>query len=231
MDASEQLRHVGEVLALFDAEVLERCCCYFAGGCRLAFDLGAHRVSRVLDFLCSDAAGYRELRTTVHDHGYAGLFGQQAASMDLPREIRADAYGIRFPVVLDQATVRVELAREARVALHDPARVAWSVAPCLSILDCYTEKLLANSDRGADLDELSRDLIDLAALRLAHGPVPDDAWAAAIDAYGPSVRIDVARGADRFLSDRAYRARCEQGLQVRDLAAILRGVELLRRET
>ncbi|HVY48755.1 MAG TPA: nucleotidyl transferase AbiEii/AbiGii toxin family protein [Minicystis sp.] len=134
--------------------------------------------------------------------------------------------GFRFG--FGAALVRVELVREARVPLGEPARVSWARVPCLAIVDCFTEKLLANADRGADPDDLSRDLIDLAALRLAHGAVPDAAWSAATAAYGPSVRADLARAVDRFLGDAVYRDRCAERLTVRDPEAIRRGVEVLR---
>src|SRR5947207_3315551 len=82
-----------------------------------------------------------------------------------------------------EAPVRVELVREGPVALHAAEHEPWTKAPCLARVDCYTEKLLANSDRGADPDELSRDLVDLAALRIAYGPVPPESWSAAEAAY------------------------------------------------
>lgn len=230
MDGSERLRRLAALLERFDADRLAQTKFYFAGGCRLAFALGAHRESRDLDFLCSDADGYREMRSAARDAGYRAFFGDGARDLELPREPRIDSYGIRFPVVLAGATVRVELVREARIELHPPEREGWTRAPCLATLDCYTEKLLANADRGADPDELSRDLIDLSALRLAHGPIPAGAWAAAERAYGPSVRRDLASSAKRFVELSAYRERCASGLLVSDPSAILRGVELLLSE-
>ena len=55
-------RHVLALLEALDAELLERCGFLFGGGTRIALELDEYRESQDIDFLCSRAAGYAELR-------------------------------------------------------------------------------------------------------------------------------------------------------------------------
>jgi hypothetical protein len=119
------------------------------------------------------------------------------------------------------------MIREARITLGAAERAAWTPVPILSITDAFTEKLLANSDRGADRDELARDLVDLAILRVSHGPIPETAWIAAEGAYRAAPRLDLRRAADRFLADPEYQRRCFEGLDVERADDVLRGVHAL----
>jgi hypothetical protein len=85
---------------------------------------------------------------------------------------------------------------------------------CLSLVDCYAEKLLANSDRWADRQFLARDLLDLAALRRARGPVPEVAWSKSKSAYRDTIRTDLAKTLAAFDGDEAFRRRCWEGLAI-----------------
>ena len=211
----EAHRIVLQILEAFRPEALEAFACPFAGGTRLAMDLGEFRESRDVDFLCADASRYADLRLAVAHDGYAALFtGEGLAALGLPREPRADSYGVRFPVIVGARSIRVELIREGRIPLGAPVRPAWSPVACLAIVDCFAEKLLANCDRWPDRDSLARDLVDLAALSEAHGPVPAEAWHAAESAYKGLVRESLRRAAESFLGDATYQARCFDGLSV-----------------
>jgi hypothetical protein len=214
----ETHRRIQRVLEALDADALARFSCWFGGGTRIAMGLGEYRESRDIDFLCSDASGYADLRVAVGQDGYKTLFVAEH-SVELPREIRADQYGVRFPAVVDGQSIRVELVREARIELTHPARPSWTDIACLSIGDCYAEELLANCDRWADTDSLSRDLIDLAALRRAHGPIPDKAWHAAESAYKTAPRDALRRAALAFLGDAKRGERCTAGLVIDEAKA------------
>ncbi len=98
-------------------------------------------------------------------------------------------------------------------------RPRWAPVACLSIPDCYAEKLLANCDRWADSDSLFRDLIDLAALRSAHGTIPDSAWRAAESAYKSAPREALRKAGLACLGDAARRARCSAGLGIAEADA------------
>jgi hypothetical protein len=227
-------RLIADVLDSFDAAALARLRCYFAGGTRIAIDLGEFRESRDIDFLCSDAAAYAELRFAIRERGYPALFRSAYTDrLTFPRQPRSDQYGIRFPAVIAGTTLRIELIREARVELGEPVFPTWTGVPCISIADCYTEKLLANSDRWADHDTLARDLIDLAALRERHGPIPDSSWNAAENAYRAAIRSDLGKAARAFLEDAAFRTRCFRGLAIESTRedGLTAAVNLLLAET
>jgi hypothetical protein len=224
----EAHRVVLTVLRGLRAEVLRRCRFLFGGGTRIVLELGEYRESKDIDFLCSDPQGYSDLRFEVSRQGYPALFTSEGLEqLQFPREMRIDQYGIRFPVILEAATLRIELIREARIELDSGEQPAWAPVDCLSIPDCFAEKLLANSDRWADRQFLSRDLMDLAALRAQYGPVPEPAWRKVETAYKSAPVEDLRKALGLINGDSAYRQRCFQGLAVSNPTKLLQGLELL----
>jgi hypothetical protein len=225
----EQHRNVLALLAAFDSQKLARCKCLFAGGTRIVLELDEYRVSHDVDFLCSDSEGYAELRFEAAKGGYESLFDRnRAADLGFPREMRIDQYGIRFPVVIASDSIRVELIREARIGLDPAVQPDWSPVGCLSLLDCYAEKLLANADRWADRQVLSRDLVDLCALRWRVGPIPEEAWKKVEVAYRTAARDDLRKALSAFEQNVPYRQQCFQGLGIDAPEGILKGLSLLR---
>jgi len=217
---------MARVLDALDPDVLERACFRFGGGTRIALAHGEFRLSRDLDFLCSDARGYADVRATARARGYDGLF-RDTTGLAFPREIRADQYGLRFPVLVGATSIRVELIREVRIELGPEEHAGWTSLPLLSIEDTFAEKLLANSDRWADRGDMARDLVDLAVLRSAHGPIPEAAWRAVAIAYRSGPLEDLRKAAAYFLAEPAFQERCFAGLDVVDGDSVRRGVELL----
>ena len=227
----EPHRFVLAVLDSLRADVLTRCGFLFGGGTRIVLELEEFRESKDIDFLCSDPSGYADLRFEATTCGYGALFTDAGmARFRLPREMRIDQYGIRFSLSWEEVSLKVELIREARVGLEPGIRPAWSPVDCLSLVDCYTEKLLANSDRWADRQVLSRDLIDLAALRHYRGSIPDLAWKKAEAAYRSSPRTDLQKALSLFVDNPEYQRRCLEGLGVERQAEILSGIKLLQEE-
>lgn len=170
-----------------------------------------------MDFLVSDANGYRELRQLL-THPAAALAGvTRPGAMPLVamREIRADQYGIRTMVRMDGQGIKLEIVREARIALEspDPNDTLCGVHT-LTRLDLATSKLLANSDRQADDGVFSRDVIDLAMMGL---PLPAlrAALAKAELAYGPSVARDLGKAIDRVQNREGWLDRCMQVMAMR----------------
>jgi hypothetical protein len=206
-------REVAKLLDGVDGAALAAFGCCFGGGTRIALELGEFRESRDLDFLTSDGDGFAALRLLVRDRGCGALFAA-GAGLSFPREARIDQYAVRFPVAVGAASLRVELIREARIVLDAASVVSWCRAPCLTIADCFAEKLLANSDRWPDDSVLSRDLIDLAALRARFGAIPPGAWAKAEGAYRAAPRLDLRKAAVRFLAGDEHRERCFSGLGI-----------------
>jgi hypothetical protein len=224
----EHHRKVLALLATFDGEMLTRCNFHFGGGTRIALELDEYRDSHDIDFLCSDGEGYTELRSAASPLGYDAIFKPEARNqLQLPREMRIDQAGIRFPVEMGGSMIRVELIREARIELDSGVKLDWCPVRCLSIPDCYAEKLLANSDRWADRQVLSRDLIDLSALRRMKGPIPQIAWEKVEGAYRMACRDDLLKALLAFLENEAHQQRCFRGLDIDEPAEILAGLSQL----
>jgi nucleotidyltransferase AbiEii toxin of type IV toxin-antitoxin system len=227
----EQHRNVVSLLAAFAERDLSGCKFFFGGGTRVVLDLEEYRESRDIDFLCSDAEGYADLRFQAATRGYDALFRPDGREkLNLPREMRIDQYGIRFPVEFGASLIRVELIREARIALDPGIRPDWSSVDCLTLTDCYAEKILANSDRWADRQILSRDLIDLSFLRKRIGPVPERSWEKTERAYRSAARVDLVKAIAAFIGDARHQKRCFEGLQVEHPEEALAGMDLLRRD-
>jgi hypothetical protein len=221
-------RRVLAVLQALQAERLREHRFWFGGGTRIVLELGEYRESHDIDFLCADPGGYAELRQRAASDGVAALFTpERRAGLSFPREIRIDQYGIRFPVEIGGEMLKIELIREARISLEAGIRPAWSPVDCLTDTDCFAEKLLANSDRWPDRQFLSRDLVDLAALRRQRGPIPGEAWDKAVAAYRSAPETDLDKALAAFERDAAYRARCWVGLSVTNREPLEEGLRWL----
>jgi hypothetical protein len=227
----EQHRNVAALLSALDSQKLSGCKFLFGGGTRIVLELNEYRESHDVDFLCSDPEGYTELRYQASKGGYPALFRPNSGvDLEFPREMRTDQYGIRFPVMIAGDVIRVELIREARIELGAATKPAWSPVDCLSLPDCYAEKLLANADRWADRQVLSRDLIDLGALRYRIGPIPAAVWRKVEAAYRTAAHDDLSKALAVFDQDPQYRQRCFEGLQIKETQGILEGLSLLAQD-
>jgi len=178
----ERLHHqrIAKLLTSLDAALLSTRNCLFGGGTVITLLHGEYRESRDVDFLVSDLASYRELRGIVTKDGIAGLFTTPVKQL---RDARMDQYGIRTLVEIDEVPIKFEIVLEARIALdRPPDRNAVCGVRTLTPVDQVAEKLLANSDRWADDEVDSRDLIDL-AMMLKDGRIPLAAFEKAARAY------------------------------------------------
>ncbi len=176
-------RAVAAALAAMDHDRLAACQCWFGGGTEIVLELGEYRLSKDIDFLCSDADGYREMRSLATSGGVAALFD---APVRQERAFKTDQYGIRGIVSVVGMPLRFEIVREARIGLQGQPDLALGV-PRLTHADRIAEKLLANADRCQDRSTGFRDAIDLGMLALRLGPFPDAALAKAEQAYGDDV--------------------------------------------
>ena len=219
-------RQVYSVLSRLDADFLARARCFFGGGTRIVLELGEYRESRDIDFLCADRDGYRRLRETVAEHSLGAM---QAGEIALAREVRADQYGIRTFVELDDIRMKFEVVREARIDL-DGATVTGIPVACLSRGHCFAEKFLANADRGLDTSTLSRDIVDLAFMIEAW--TREDAntgLALAEAAYGDAVARSLAAVTRKMREDRSYRNQCIDGLAIGESKTLSAGLRALAR--
>lgn len=224
-------QRIAHVLAALNGETLRQHGCLFGGGTCIALRYGEYRESVDIDFLVSDAVGYRELRQllTCPDR-LAPITHTHAPPLVVLREIRADQYGIRTQVQMDGQAIKLEIVREARIALEPPvANDTVCGVSTLTRLDLATSKLLANSDRQADDGVFSRDVIDLAMIGM---PLPQlrAALAKAAVAYGPSVARDLGKAIDRLQTRTGWLERCMQAMAMQMPKAVLwQKVRALRR--
>ena len=206
-------QRIAHVLAALNGALLRQHGCLFGGGTCIALRHGEYRESVDIDFLVSDAAGYRELRQLVTGpQGLNALLRPGAEPLTVGREVRADQYGLRTKVQMDGQLIKFEMVREARMALEAPGNsdVICGIAT-LTLLDLAASKLLANSDRQADDGVFSRDVIDLAMMNLRL-PLLQAALAKAELAYGASVARDLAKAIDRLQERAGWLERCMQAM-------------------
>ena len=233
----ERLHHqrIAHVLSALDGAILRQHGCLFGGGTCIALRYGEYRESVDIDFLVSDAVGYRELRQLLTTPaGLAPITHASAMPLVVLREIRADQYGIRTMVQMDGQAIKLEIVREARITLEQPmANNMIDDTICglstLTRLDLATSKLLANSYDRADDGVFSRDVIDLAMMGL---PLPTlrAALVKAELAYGASVARDLGKAIDRLQNRQGWLERCMQVMAMQLPKAVLwQKVRALRR--
>jgi hypothetical protein len=213
------------ILECLDAEILTQGAAYFGGGTLLTLDFHEYRWSKDIDFISSvGTQGYKYLRTVVFEDGHEALF-RDLSKIQIGRST-TDQYGIRMIVFVDNVPIKTEIIAETRFQLDPPRYPQWSPVPCLSLNDCFTSKLLSNSDRYMDDSVEARDLIDLAILRL-QSPIPQISINKAENAY--EVMRPLKKAIERFQLRPNYREKCFIGLQIDpvEIPKIIDGIDLL----
>ncbi|MCD7110966.1 nucleotidyl transferase AbiEii/AbiGii toxin family protein [Rhizobium sp. DKSPLA3] len=192
---------IADVLSSMNHDVLRSAECWFGGGTAIVLRFGEYRRSLDLDFLCSSAAGYRDLRNAVIEGGPGALFSDEVS---LLRDVRADAYGIRMLLEYRGQPIKFEIVRETRIALTGERDPILGV-PTLSIEDMFAEKLLANADRCYDRAVGYRDAVDLGVLVQFRGSLPEVAVAKSEEAYGRDIARKLAGILNHLLNPDAVR--------------------------
>lgn len=215
-------QRIARILAVLDAETLLAHACLFGGGTCIALRHGEYRESVDIDFMVADAGGYRELRQLLtSERGLSAITRAGAIPLVPLRELRADQYGIRTQLQIDDQSIKFEIVREARISLDPPDEDdrLCGIAT-LSEIDLAASKLLANADRYADDSVFSRDLIDLAMLELtpAHWK---RAFGKAETAYGTAIRRDLERAVARIRQHPEWLARCQRAMAIAMPQALL----------
>jgi hypothetical protein len=223
-----RLEHHNKILTILeslDSDVLKEGSAYFGGGTLLALDFQEYRWSKDVDFIAPvSTSGYKYLRTVVFERGVQALF-RDLTRIQVGRGI-TNQYGIRMVVLVDGVPIKTEIIAEVRFEPDLPRYPEWSPVACLSLNDCFTSKLLSNSDRYMDDSVEARDLIDLAILRL-QSPIPQKAIEKAEKAY--EVMRPLASAVKRFQERPDYRQKCFLGLQVDEaqIPRIIDGIDFL----
>lgn len=213
------------ILDSLDEKLFRKAGAHFGGGTLITLLHDEFRFSKDIDFMCPVGDGYRVLRVAVADANFKPtVFFKRTNSLVFPREVKADQYGLRFPVLYKDQPVKFEIVAEGRIELESAVAYPWTDLPCLSNVDRFAEKLLANADRWMDESIESRDLIDLAAMRL-ETPIPAEAMIKAEKAYPVLTPLKKAIG--KFYRLEKYREKCFNALEINNRAKILDGLDLL----
>lgn len=223
MFSREQHQKILIVLNHLNAEFLSQSGAYFGGGTLVSLRHGEHRLSQDIDFMCCFDEKYTILRRELRRAGYSAIF-KNLDTITLPREIQADQYGVRFPVVVEGTTIKFEIIAEGLIKFGLPDYPTWSPVACLNKNDSVTEKLLANTDRWSDRRNKSRDLIDLSVMRLAN-PFHQSAIATAESVY-PAIE-HLQKAILNFQALPEYREECYTQLMISNPVAIADGLDLL----
>jgi hypothetical protein len=212
-------RRIARVLEALDATTLEASHCWFGGGTAIALSHGEYRESVDIDFLVSDLAGFRELRQRCTSRQGIRAVLRDGAAIETVGEVRADQYGLRTWLAVDDEEIKLEIVHEARISLDAPVETdrICGVAT-LTKLDLAASKVLANSDRWADDAVHNRDLIDLAMMRLDR-KLLRAAIEKARAAYGASVDRDLAKAVDALRRREGRLDECMRALRMLDVPA------------
>ncbi len=221
----EHHQKILHILNALDPAIFHETGAYFGGGTFITLLYGEYRWSKDVDFICPVGPGYRRLREIVFENSLnpSVLFSSHA-SLEFPRELTANQYGIRFLLVCNGTPIKFEIVAESRIQLEAPDSPEWLRVPCLSSIDRYAEKLLANADRWLDTSIASRDLIDLAVLRL-NNEQSGKAIEKAENAY--PVLDPLRKSLEKFQGSEKYRDKCFSALEITNRSLIIDGVDLL----
>ena len=215
-------RRIAQALGALNGPLLRENNCLFGGGTAIALLYGEYRESVDIDFLVSDVASYRELRQLLTGaSGIAAVVRRDAEPLIQRREVRADQYGIRTSLQVNEMPIKFEIVLEGRIdlAAPDPNKLLCGIAT-LTPLDMATSKLLANSDRWADDGVFNRDIIDLAMMAPSL-PLLREAAAKAGTAYGNAVLADLSRAVERIQNRPGWMERCMQAMDMQLPKALL----------
>lgn len=195
-------QRIVKVLAALDADLLQQAECYFGGGTAIVLSLDEYRESADIDFLCSSNDGYRLLRNATSND----LGSLLKAPIKHLRDVRMDRDAIRTVLEIDGQPIKIEFIKEGNTILQGGMDPVFGV-PTLSRVDMYTQKLLANADRGMDKSTMSRDIIDLSMMISHWGEIPGAALEKAYMAYG-SYLVKGFTNAVNLIQDHSYLVDC-----------------------
>jgi hypothetical protein len=224
-------RRIATILGALNGPLLRENACLFGGGTAIALKNGEYRESVDLDFLVSEIACYRNLRQLLTaPSGVAAIMRTGAVVPAQIQDIRADQYGIRTALAVEDRSVKFEIVLEGRIELTAPsAEDEICGVATLTAVDMATSKLLANSDRWAEDGTFNRDIIDLAMMR----PTPAmfrQAITKAEGAYGQSVRADLEKAIRRLQDRPGWLERCMHMMAISlPRALIWKNVRALRK--
>ena len=134
---------------------------------------------------------------TGHE-GINAIRTPEAMALQQQKEIRADQYGLRTTLMVDNKPIKFEIILEGRIALEDPSKSDQLCGiATLTRSDMASSKLLANADRWADASVFSRDVIDLAMMSPSKELLKTAITKAQI-AYGNAINCDLNKAIEKL---------------------------------
>lgn len=225
----EHHQKIAEVLQRLDEQVLKDRACYFGGGTAIALMNGEYRESVDIDFLVSNVECFRTLRHLLTGPEGIATITKNGRELVLARDIRADQYAIRTMILVGKTHIKFEIISEGRICFEAPKskdRVGDIVT--LSRVDLVASKLLANTDRWNDEGVFSRDLIDLAMMKVSQKEF-HLAMTKVQEAYGDSALLALFKAIDRLLGQESSMDRCISVMNISVPGALIwQNVEDLR---
>lgn len=195
-------QRIAQVLHALNADLLAQAECYFGGGTAIVLLLDEYRESVDIDFLCSSIDGYRMLRNLVS----ADLGPLLTSPIQHIREVRIERDKFSTFLAVDGNPIKIEFIHEGNTTIRGSMDPVLGI-PILSRADMYTQKLLANADRGLDKATMSRDIIDLSVMIEQWGDIPEEAWCKAYACYGDYLIRGFHNGI-KLIQDRQYLVSC-----------------------
>ena len=80
----------------------------FGGDTRIAMELDEFRESVDIDFVCPSIESYRAVRSAVSPSSFGDLVNGE---LELIREIRADRYGVRTAIKVNDTPIKLEFIK------------------------------------------------------------------------------------------------------------------------
>ena len=211
---------IASVLQSLNSELLIENKCWFAGGTAIVLVRNEYRESVDIVFLVSDLSGYQKLRSLLTTNGLNALT-RTGMALNATRDIRADQYGLRTMLKIDDIEIKFEIIYEGRIQLlPPPSHNCICGIRTLTEVDMATSKLLANSDRWSDDSVFSRDLIDLAMLDLSKTQLQEATQKAEL-AYSDSVRRDLKKAIQQLSKRKGHLDVCISALNINELPKAL----------
>ena len=215
-------QRIAIVLEALNNQLLFENHCYFGGGTAITLIYGEFRQSVDIDFLVSDLGSYRNLRQLLTGpEGINAIRKSEAIALKQQKEIRADQYGLRTTLLVDNHPIKFEIILEGRISLEVPGKSDLLCGiSTLNRLDMATSKLLANADRWADASVFSRDVIDLAMMSPST-ELLNNAISKAQLAYGNSIVRDLNKAIEKLTTRNDWFDRCILAMDIETPKALI----------
>lgn len=215
-------QRIATVLQSLNSQLLLENHCYFGGGTAITLCYGEFRESVDMDFLVSDLGCYRNLRQLLTGpEGINAIRKSEAIALNQQKVIRADQYGLRTTLLVDNHPIKFEIILEGRIALEDPGKSDQICGiATLTRLDMASSKLLANADRWADASVFSRDVIDLAMMSPS-SELLNAAISKAQIAYGNAIERDLSKAIEKLTTQNNWLDRCILAMDIETPKALI----------